>query len=97
MKVERSLDGNTLTISVEGRLDLNSAPELEKKIELQDEVENLIFDFEKLEYISSAGLRVILTLQDIMQTRGTMIIKNLSDDVKEVFEITGLSSELNIE
>ena len=44
MKVERSLDGNTLTISVEGRLDLNSAPELEKKIELQDEVENLIFD-----------------------------------------------------
>lgn len=97
MKVERSLDGNTLTISVEGRLDLNSAPELEKKIELQDEVENLIFDFEKLEYISSAGLRVILTLQDIMQTRGTMIIKNLSNDVKEVFEITGLSSELNIE
>ena len=97
MKVERSLDGNTLTISVEGRLDLNSAPELEKKIELPDEVENLIFDFEKLEYISSAGLRVILTLQDIMQTRGTMIIKNLSDDVKEVFEITGLSSELNIE
>ena len=97
MKVERSLDGNTLTISVEGRLDLNSAPELEKKIELQDEVENLIFDFEKLEYISSAGLRVILALQDIMQTRGTMIIKNLNDDVKEVFEITGLSSELNIE
>ena len=97
MKVERSLDGNTLTISVEGRLDLNSAPELEKKIELQDEVENLIFDFEKLEYISSAGLRVILTLQDIMQNRGTMIIKNLNDDVKEVFEITGLSSELNIE
>lgn len=97
MKVERSLDGNTLTISVEGRLDLNSAPELEKKIELQDEVENLIFDFEKLEYISSAGLRVVLTLQDIMQNRGTMIIKNLNDDVKEVFEITGLSSELNIE
>ena len=97
MKVERSLDGNTLTISVEGRLDLNSAPELEKKMELQDEVGSLIFDFEKLEYISSAGLRVILTLQDIMQNRGTMIIKNLNDDVKEVFEITGLSSELNIE
>ena len=97
MKIEKNLEGNTLTISLEGRLDLNSAPELENQVESLENIENLIFDFEKLEYISSAGIRIILAVQNIMNKQGSMIIKNLNDDVKEVFDITGLSSELNIE
>ena len=97
MKVEKILDGNTLTICLEGRLDLNSAPELEKEIEISANIERLVFDFEKLEYISSAGLRLILYMQDIMSKQGSMTIKNLNKIVREVFDVTGLSDELNIE
>ena len=57
----------------------------------------MIFNFGKLEYISSAGIRIILAVQNIMNNQGNMVIKNLNEDVKEVFDITGLISELNIE
>ena len=97
MKIEKNLEGNTLIITLEGRLDLNSAPELEKQLESLENIQNLIFDFEKLEYISSAGIRIILAVQNIMNKQGSMIIRNINDDVKEVFEITGLIGELNIE
>ncbi len=97
MKINKILEGNTLTFTIEGRLDLNSAPELEKQLENLENIQILIFDFEKLEYISSAGIRIILTVQKIMNKQGSMIIRNLNDDVREVFEITGLTDELNIE
>lgn len=97
MKMEKHIDGNTLTICVEGRIDLNTAPELEKEIEISANIERLVFDFEKLEYISSAGLRLILSLHDTMSKQGSMTIKNMNKSVREVFDITGLSEELNIE
>ncbi len=96
MKIDKNLEGNNLTITLEGRLDTNTAPDLEKEIESLDGVENLIFDLKKLEYISSAGLRIILALQKIMNNQGNMTIKNVNDDVKEVFEITGFSEILDI-
>ena len=96
MKIDKNLEGNNLTIKLEGRLDTNTAPDLEKEVESLDGVENLIFDFEKLEYISSAGLRIILALQKIMNNKGGMTIKNVNDEVKEVFEITGFSDILTI-
>lgn len=96
MKIDKNLEGNNLTITLEGRLDTNTAPDLEKEVESLDGVENLIFDLKKLEYISSAGLRIILALQKIMNNQGNMTIKNVNDDVKEVFEITGFSEILNI-
>ena len=97
MKIDKNIEGNNLTITLEGRLDTNTAPDLEKEVESLDGVENLIFDFKELEYISSAGLRIILALQKIMNNQGSMTIKNVNDDVKEVFEITGFSDILTIE
>lgn len=97
MTIDKKLDGNTLTITLDGRLDTNTAPDLEKEITSLDGVEKLIFDFEKLEYISSSGLRIILSLQKIMNNQGSMIVKNVRPEVKDVFDITGFSDILTIE
>ena len=97
MKIDKSLNGNELTITLEGRLDTNTVGELEKEIETLDGIESLIFDLKNLDYISSAGLRVILALQKIMNNKGSIKIKNAKDNVKEVFEITGFREILTIE
>ena len=97
MIIKKNLEENNLTITLEGRLDTNTAPELEKEIETLDGGKNLIFDFKNLEYISSAGLRIILSLQKRMNNQGSILIKNANDEVKEVFEITGFSTILTIE
>ena len=97
MKIDKNLDGNILTIALEGRLDTNTSPELEKELTSLDGIEKLVFDFEKLEYISSAGLRIVLSLQKIMNNQGIMVIKNVRPEVQEVFDITGFSDILTIE
>lgn len=97
MKIEKKLDGNTLVFALDGRLDTTTAPELENEIGDLDGVEELIFDMEKLEYISSAGLRVILKAQKIMNEKGSMKLKNVGESIMEVFEITGFSDFLTIE
>ena len=97
MKIEKRQEGSNLTVLLEGRLDTNTAPELEDELSSLDGINNLVFDFQNLEYISSAGLRIILSLQKIMSTKGTMVIRNVNDDVKEVFDITGFSDVLTIE
>ena len=85
-------------ISLEGRLDTTSSPELEKALpDILNGTENLVFDLAKLDYISSAGLRVLLSVHKTMKKQGDMVIRNSSDDVKEVFEVTGFSDILNIE
>lgn len=96
MKIDKNLKGNTLTITLEGRLDTNTVPELEKEVEVLDGVKKLIFDFKNLEYISSAGLRIILVLHKKMNNQGSITIKNVKENVKEVFEITGFSDILDI-
>ena len=97
MKIEKKLNGNTLVFALDGRLDTTTAPELENEIGDLDGVEELIFDMEKLEYISSAGLRVILRAQKIMNEKGSMKLKNVGESIMEVFEITGFSDFLTIE
>lgn len=97
MKIEKKLNGNTLVFALDGRLDTTTAPELENEIGDLDGVEELIFDMEKLEYISSAGLRVILKAQKIMNEKGSMKLKNVGESILEVFEITGFSDILTIE
>lgn len=87
-----------LSLLLEGRLDTVTAPELEK--ELQDSLENvreLIMDFDKLEYISSAGLRVLLSAQKTMSRQGSMKVIHVSDTIREIFEVTGFSDILTIE
>ena len=87
-----------MTIAVEGRLDTMTAPQLETVIKEElDGVDNLVFDFSELRYISSAGLRVLLTAQKAMNDQGSMKVVNVNDLVSEVFELTGFSDILDIE
>jgi anti-sigma B factor antagonist len=98
MNVIKNLEGTKLTVSVEGRLDTTTAPELEKQ--LNDSIESateLILDFTNLEYISSAGLRVLLSAHKAMSKKGEMKICNINESVQEVFEVTGFDDILTIE
>ena len=98
MKIDTKKDGNSLLINLEGRLDTNTFQDLEKVTDNIDGIKKLTFDFEKLDYISSAGLRVLLTCQKKMNNiSGTMTIKNVKEEIQEVFDMTGFSDILTIE
>ena len=98
MKIDNKKDGNSLLINLEGRLDTNTFQDLEKVTDNIDGIKKLTFDFEKLDYISSAGLRVLLTCQKKMNNiSGTMTIKNVKEEIQEVFDMTGFSDILTIE
>ena len=98
MEIKKTMNGNELFVSVEGRLDTTTAPQLEEDVRQDlENIKSLVFDFEKLEYISSAGLRVLLAMQKIMNKQGSMTIKNVNETVMEVFEVTGFVDILTIE
>ncbi len=98
MTIEKKLDGTSLTITLEGRLDTNTAPLLEAELKQSlNGIIELTFDFGGLADISSAGLRVLLAAQKVMNRQGSMLLKNVNDDINEVFEITGFSDILTIE
>ena len=98
MTIEKKQNGSSLTIAVQGRLDTTTAPDLENEIKSSlDGVTELIMDFEKLDYISSAGLRVLLSAQKVMSKQGSMKDIHVSDLVMEVFEVTGFTDILTIE
>lgn len=98
MEIRMDRNGNELMVALTGRLDTLSSPELEEKLETALEgVEKLIFDFEELNYISSAGLRVLLSAMQIMEEQGEMTVRNVNSDVMDVFEVTGFIDDLNIE
>lgn len=98
MNINLNKEGKSLTIELEGRLDTNTAPQLETSLKQNvGDCENLIMDFSKLDYISSAGLRVLLAAQKVMNNQGKMVIKNVNNTIMEVFEITGFTEILTIE
>ncbi len=98
MKIEKKLNEKTLVIEPEGRLDTTTAPQLEAELKNSlDGVTELVFDLGALEYISSAGLRVLLSAYKTMRSQGSMKITNANELVKEVFEVTGFSDFLPIE
>lgn len=98
MTVTKTLEDKILNVKVEGRLDTATAPELEKELEeVLGEAEDLVFDFEGLEYMSSAGLRILLATQKKMSAKGGMKVTNVNDVISEIFEITGFSDILTIE
>ncbi len=98
MNIEKQLNGSELTLALTGRLDTTTAPELEAVIkENIAGATNLVMDFAGLEYLSSAGLRVILSTQKIMNKQGEMVIRNVNETINEVFEITGFIDILTIE
>ncbi len=97
MEIKLKKEDKKLEIALEGRLDTNTSGDLESKIEELEGVEELVLNFEKLYYISSAGLRVLLSMQKLMNKQGSMKIINATDTVKDVFDVTGFSDILNIE
>lgn len=98
MNIIKTTENKTLNIALEGRLDTTTAPQLEAELKQSiSDNEKLILDFAKLEYISSAGLRVLLAAQKVMNKQGEMVIRNVNDVIAEVFEVTGFSDILTIE
>lgn len=98
MEIEKKLNAGELTVIVDGRLDTTTAPQFEDEVRSSlDNIKTLVFDFEKLEYISSAGLRVLLAMQKIMNKQGSMIVKNVNETVMDVFDVTGFVDILTIE
>lgn len=98
MEIKKEQNGLNLTIMLEGRLDATTAPQLDKEINSSLEgITNLIFDFSKLVYIASAGLRTLLVAQKRMKNQGSMKIINVSKDVNNVLEMTGFVDFLTIE
>lgn len=98
MTITKTKNGTALRLALEGRLDTTTAPALEA--ELKEElpgVTDLTLDFEKLVYVSSAGLRVLLGAQKAMKGQGEMILVNVCEDIKEVFDITGFSDILHVQ
>ena len=98
LKVSVSNEGTEYTVTVEGRLDTNTSPELEAKInEVIGNANKLIIDLGNLEYISSAGLRVLLGAAQVMEGKGDMVVRNVTEAVREVFDLTGFNNVFTIE
>lgn len=98
MTITKKVDGSALTVALEGRLDTATSPQLEGELRTAvNGITTLIFDLEKLDYISSAGLRVLLSAQKVMNKQGEMKITNVKPDIMEIFDITGFVDILNIE
>ena len=98
MTIEKNLNGTELTVTIIGRLDTTTAPQLEAEFKQSVAgVEKLVLDFAGLEYLSSAGLRVLLAAQKVMNKQGEMIIKNVNETINEIFEVTGFIDILTVE
>ncbi|MCR4941042.1 MAG: STAS domain-containing protein [Treponemataceae bacterium] len=97
LNITHEENAEEMNVFLEGRLDTTTAPQLEEFIKTKlDSVKKLCFDLAKLEYISSAGLRVLLLCHKTMAKQGEFIVRNVSEGVKEVFEVTGFEDILNI-
>ena len=97
MKITANKNENKVVVAIAGRIDTTTAPELEAEFNELGDIYELVLDFADVEYISSAGLRVLLKAQKLMATLGNMKIINVSKDVLDVFDITGFTDILTIE
>ncbi|MDO5112625.1 MAG: STAS domain-containing protein [Clostridia bacterium] len=98
MTINKTADGATLTLALEGRLDTVTAPQLETALsDSLDGIEMLVLDFADLVYISSAGLRVLLAAQKRMAKQGGMVVRHVNETIMEVFDVTGFADILTIE
>ena len=98
MEINKTTNAGTLVIALKGRLDTTTAPNLEAELKASvPDAAELVLDCAQLEYVSSAGLRVILATQKVMNKQGKMVIKNVNETIMEVFEITGFIDILTIE
>jgi anti-sigma B factor antagonist len=97
MTINKAMNGTELTVSLAGRLDTSTAPQLEAELKTNlSDLESLILDLADLEYLSSAGLRVILFAQKTMNKQGKMIVKNANETILDIFDMTGFSDILTL-
>ena len=98
MKIEKKVDGTKMMIALQGRLDTMTAPELDKELQGSlSGIAQLVFDLSKLDYVSSAGLRVLLSAQKVMNKQGTMKVLHANSIVLKIFQATGFADVLTIE
>lgn len=98
MTLNKNIEGSKMIVALEGRLDTTTSPQLETELRNSvDGIAELVFDFENLDYISSAGLRVLLSAQKVMNRQGEMKIVNVKPEIMEIFDVTGFIDILNIE
>ena len=98
LNVNKTVSADSLIIALDGSLDTNTAPQLEAELNASlDGVKTLVFDMEKLEYVSSAGLRVLLKAQKFMDEQGSMMVRNVCPEIMEIFDVTGFDDLLTIE
>ena len=98
MLINKQIDGTKLTIALEGRLETTAAYELAAELRTSVKgIKELIFDMTKLDYVSSAGLRVLQRAQQVMNKQDNMTVKNANSDVRGIFEVTGFNEIMNIE
>ncbi len=98
MTITKNLEGKKLTVALEGRLDTGTSPQLEAELKTAvNGIEELVLDLANLEYMSSAGLRVLLSAQKVMNRQGSMKVIHVNETISEIFEITGFSEILTIE
>ncbi len=98
MEIKKQMEGSKLVIALSGRLDTVTSPQLENELkESMKDVRELVFDFSNLEYISSAGLRILLSSQKMMNKQGTMVVRSVNEVIMEIFEVTGFVELLKIE
>ena len=98
MTIEKIIHGNDLTLSLAGRLDTTTAPQLEAELkESLAGVKHLVLDVQALEYLSSAGLRVLLSTQKLMNKQGSMVVRGANETITEIFEVTGFCDILTLE
>ena len=99
MEIRKEQNGDELIIYLDGRLDTTTSPKLEQELKdsLDDNTKKLVIDLEKLEYMSSAGLRVLLQAQKQMNKQGEMIVRSVNETIKDIFEVTGFSDILTVE
>lgn len=98
MLIEKTVNGSATTLALTGRLDTTTAPQLEAELKAcLPGVEKLILDFAGLDYLSSAGLRVLLAAQKVMNRQGEMVVRNVNETIREIFDVTGFCDILTIE
>ena len=98
MTIEKKLNNAELTMTLGGRLDTTTAPQLEGELKASlNGIEKLVLDFENLDYLSSAGLRILLAAQKTMNKQGSMVVRHVNETISEIFDVTGFSDILTIE
>lgn len=98
LNINKTIEKEQVFVALEGEMDTISTPQLEKELQgFLDDAKEIVFDFEKLNYISSSGLRLLLSIQKKMTGKGTLRILHVNDTIMEVFEMTGFDTILTIE